>query len=112
LKKPEIWEIENAREQALFSTLERVNYTESWSRNQMFREPMDLHPEGNWITVWKRYPNLHKDRRYPGTTINYGWRWICRHPDHKHPVHGGSAYGFQATIIAATCHFWKKHRNA
>lgn len=114
--EPEPWQIADAAEREVFSNLERLNYAESWNRNAMFREPMDLRVKDdgdiNWIAIWKKFPNRTVRHYKFDRTVEYGWRWVCRHPDHKHPVHGGSNFGFSETIVAASMHYWKKHRDA
>lgn len=110
-KEMQPWEIANQLERNIFEQMARVCYeNDDLYAKHPFREPMDLHSNGTFITVWKKYPNIHRREAVWDLPIAYGWRWICRHPIHKYPVHGGSALGFTQTLENAIHHRWKRHR--
>lgn len=73
-----------------------------------------------WITVWKRSPNRLVRPRYlyerKRERIEYGWAWICRHPDHvtndgrPRPVRGLVGTGWTQCMRNAAVHYYKFHR--
>jgi hypothetical protein len=101
------WQIEqeeyNQRQWGVFTQLERVGQSEySW---KAARGPMEY--RGRPV-VYQRWP--HKKQFRTWADRHTGWAWTCAHPAHKHPVHGGSSYGWYATLLGAERHAIKHNR--
>lgn len=57
--------------------------------------------------IWKEGRNTQRSNG-----IHYGWRWMCAHPKHKHPVFGqSSSRGQPGCLSNALLHWWRHHRD-
>jgi hypothetical protein len=96
------WQIEqeeyNRRQWQVFISLERVKRGELGSHFAQ-RDPMEYN--GRPI-VYQRWPHTRRVGAYHDRET--GWAWVCMHPQHQRPVHGGSSYGWYTTLLYAELH--------